>query len=543
MATSAPGHAAVTDVQGRLTMTMIDDVTQVTTSTGTTTPLTFVSRLMSADASPDTKITEVVEIGTNGIVGGVADLGIYKGKFSRYDTSSKLLGLVTGKHLTGSSTSWTYYDLANANFDYVRLVADPTGNVFAASVGMSAILTGAAFSQKTSGIATEEYDFQGPQLATINGFPVAKVYSVLSADVTAGYFSIAGTLGTGESPNPVIPPASGQPPSSLYDSGRRSFLKVTRVPVANSVINGVNYAAGSRVRYRENQPYDVVAAGLSTAGSQTVTPAILLADGATQNYMGPELVVGANIIVDIGGANQETCAITAATSSTITFTTTKTHSGTGIGLGLVPTTGYCLYNPLNHVFVFGDTLAIGDVIRVLFASYATTSTPTTIGTSSLDNTDVPGVPGRVVPVSIAAYGIPRCSSSDIKVTIARKEVQGLGENEVVWGTAGVPKIDYSLDVISTDNLLTQTLQTGSQVAGAGGDIFSADYQARYMLANASPMTVTIKNPNNNTKTIKQYAGNLPVFGSTSESGTSTGEMTLKLSGMDYSGQLTITAYS
>jgi hypothetical protein len=70
-----------------------------------------------------------------------------------------------------------------------------------------------------------------------------------------------------------------------------------------------------------------------------------------------------------------------------------------------------------------------------------------------------------------------------------------------------------------------------------------DYQARYMLANASALTVNLKNPNNNTKVIKQYLGNLPVFGSAAESGTSGAETTLKMSGQDYSGELTITAYA
>lgn len=542
MATSAPGHAAISDIQGRLTLTMIDDRTQVTTSTGTTTPLTFVSRLMSNDNTSDTKIDQVVEIGTNGIVGGVPQLGKYTGKFSRNDTSSKLLGLITGKMLTGASQTWNYYDLGAAKFDYVRLFADPTGTVFGATVGMDAILTAAAFSQKTGGIATEEYDVTGPQIAKINGFPVAKVYVVLAADVTAGNVNISGTLGSGESPNPILPPAANQPPNSLYTAGRCSFLKVTRVPFAQATINGVNYAAGSQVRYRENQPYKIVSAGMTSIGSQTVTPTILKADGTTENFIGPELVVGANIIVEPGGVNQETCVVTAV-STTVSFTTTKTHSATGVTIGLAPTTGRCLYNPLTTQFIFGDTLVAGDIIRVLFASYATVSTPTTIGTSSLDSTDVPGVPGRVIPVSIAAYQIPRASGCDIKVTIPRKEVEGLGEDEVAWGTAGVPKIDYSLDVIETDNLLVQSLQTGSQAPGAGGDIFSMDYQARYMLANASALTVNLKNPNNNTKVIKQYLGNLPVFGSAAESGTSGAETTLKMSGQDYSGELTITAYA
>jgi hypothetical protein len=496
---------------------------------------------MSSDVQNDTKVDEVVEIGTNGIVGGVAQLGEFKGKFSRYNTSSALLGLLTGKKLTGATQTWNYYDLANVKFNYCRLIADPLGAVFGYSLGLGAVLSDVEFSQKSTGIAMEDYSFMGPQLAYGNGFPVGKVRVVLSGDVSAGKLDITGTLGSGESPNPILPPAAGQPPNSLYTSGRCSFYSIQRVPAAQATINGVNYAAGSRVRYRENQPYKGVGAGLGVVGSNVITLTVLKADGTTMAYVGPELVVGSNFMVDAGGANQEICPITAVSPTTVTVTTTKTHATTGIGCGLAPTSGYVLYNPLTICFVPGDTLVSTDVWRYIFASYATTSTPTTIGTSSLDSTDVPGVPGRNVPVSIAAYGIPRCSDASMKITIARKQVQGLGEDEIAYGTAGVPKIDYSLGLMPTDNLLLQVLQTGSLTGGAGGDIFSADYMARYMLSNASPYLVNIKSPFNNTKTILSYQGNLPVFGSIAESGGSTSDMTMKLSGSDYSGAITITA--
>jgi hypothetical protein len=544
MPTSAPGHAAVTDRQGRLTLTMIDDTSITTTSTASTTPLTFVSRLMSSDVQNDTKVDQVVEVGTNGIVGGVPMLGEFKGKFSRNDTSSKLLGLVTGKKFVTGTQTWNYYDLSNSKFDYVRLIADPLGNVYTASIGIDAILSGANFSSKTSGISMEEYDFMGPQLVYINGFPICKVYAVLSADATAGYVPIAGVLGAGEAPNPVLPPAAGQPPNSLYQSGRAFFLKVTRVPSTQVTIAGANVAAGTRVRYREVQPYKITAASMSTIGAQTaVSPSYIKADGTTVNYIGPELTVGATIVVDPCSANTEQCTLTAVTATTISFTTTKVHSATGVIIGTSLTSGQCIYDPIAKKLAFGDALTATDTIRLLFASYGTNSTPATIGTTSLDTTDVPGVPGRSVPISISAYQIPRASTCDIKVAIDRKQVQGLGETEIVYGTAGVPKIDYSLDVIATDTALTMALQTGSTTPGAGGDIYSADFTARYMLANPSPLLVTIKNPNNNAVILKTYQGNLPVLGSQAESGTSSAEMTMKYTGADLSGAITITAYA
>lgn len=541
--TSAPGHAAVTDRQGRLTLTLIDDRTVNTTSTGSTSPFTFVSRLATADAQSQTKVNEVIEVGTNGIVGGVAELGEFKGKLTRSDVNSALLGLMTAKKFVSGTQTWNYYDLANAKFDYARLIADPTGAVYGAWIALDTILMGATFDTKVSGQATEDYDTCGPQLAYIDGFPISKVYVVLAADVTAGHVVLSGTYGTNEGPVPVLPPASGQPPNSLYASGRCSFLKVARVLSAAATIGGSTYSTGSIVRYRENQPYQVTSASMGTIGAQTVTPQVLKGDGTTQNYLGPELVVGANIVVEPGGTNQETCAITAVTSTTISFTTTKTHSTSAVNLGLSPASGYCLYSPVNGSMILGDTLVAGDQIRVIFASYGANSVPTTIGTTSLDSTSFAGVPGRLTPVSIAAYTIPRCTGATIKVNIPRKQVQGVGENEIIYGTAGVPDISYSLDVIATDNQLIQAIATGSTGNGVGGDIYSADYIARYMLANANNLVVNIKSPNANNVTVKSYTGGHPVFDGISESGSANGDLTQKFNGKDFAGTLTITAYA
>lgn len=545
--TAAPSHAAVTDRQGRLTLSMIDDRTLNTTSTGTSSTLVTVSRLQTMDAQSDTKVNEVIEIGTNGIVGGVVELGEFKGKITRQDVNSALLGLMTAKKFVSGTQTWNYYDLANAQFDYVRLIADNAGTVYGAWVALDAILMGATFDSKTSGQAMEDYDTCGPQLVYMNAFPVGKAYKVLSGDVTAGFVTIglagSGVMGTNEQPIPVLPPATGQPPNSLYASGRCSFLKVVRVNSATATVGGSTYGANSYIRYRENQPYKITAASMGTAGAQTVTPTVLKGDGTTMNYLGPELLVGASVIVEPGGSNQEVCPITAATTSTITFTTTKTHSTTGVTIALNPASGYVVYDPITGKMVLGDTLVTNDLIRVLFASYGTNSTPTTIGTSPTDTTSFAGVPGRLTPISIASYQIPRCTGATIKVNIPRKQVQGIGENEIIYGSAGVPDISYSVDAIATDNELIMALQTGSTAAGAGGDIYSADYITRYMNTNSNNLVVSIKSPNANNVTVKTYTGGHPVFSSFAESGSANGELTQKLSGKDMSGSLTITAFA
>jgi hypothetical protein len=545
MPTSAPAHAAVTDRQGRLTLTLIDDYTNNTLSTQTTTTLVPVSRLQTTDAQNDTKVTEVIEIGTNGIVGGVADLGEFKGKLTRQDVNSALLGLMTGKKFVSGTQTWNYYDLANAKFNYARLIADPTGAVYGAWVALDSILAGATFDTKVSGQATEDYDTMGPHLVYINGFPIAKARPVVSGDVTAGYVTLSTStfFGSNEAPIPVLPPAAGQPPNALYASGRCFFLKVARVNSTTATVNSQTYAANSLIRYKENQPYKVVSASMGTVGAQTVTPTYIKADGTTVNYVGSELIVGASVIVDPGNANVETCTITAVSGATISFTTTKTHATSGIIIALAPTSGQCVYNPINTTLTLGDTLVAGDTIRLLFASYGSNSVPTTIGTSPTDTSSFAGVPGRLTPVSIAGYQIPRCTGSNIKVNIARKHVNGIGENEIIYGTAGVPDISYSLDVVATDNSLIMALQTGSTAPGAGGDVYSADYITRYMLANPGTFLVNIKSPLSNNTTVKSYTGSQPVFTTISESGASNSELTYKLSGKDFAGSLTITAFA
>jgi len=545
MASSPPVHGILNDRQSRLSITQIDDRTVNTTSTTTTTPLTQVSRLDSADAANSTAVNPIVEIGTNGLVGGVVNLGSFKGTLNRQATSCKLLGLVTGKKQSatpGATTTWNYFDLSAAQFDYVRHLADQNGNVFAAWIAMDALLAKAKWDTKNTGGAMESYDVVGAHLAYINGYAISKAYVVLAGDVTAGFAPMSstffGALNTAtagaEIPKRVSPPtAAGQPPSALYSSGRVNFLKIARVLSANATIGGIAYSTGNIVRYRENQDYTVTAAGLGTIGAQT---AVTTTVGGT-NWAGPELVVGASIVVDPGGANVETCTITAVGTNTITFTTTKTHPTTGITVALVPTSGFAVYNPFNGSVTLGDTLVAGDTLRVLFASNDTSSVPKTIPTTSQDTTDVAGVPGRLTPITIAAFQIPRVQSASIDVSIARKEVQGAGEDEVKYGTAGVPAIAYSLSAIASDNTLLAKLSTGS---GSTDAIYSPDYMVRYMNTNANAFTIQVKSPTQNQKVLYSITGAQPVL-NFDDKGAANSETTTSLSGSDMSGTVTISA--
>lgn len=546
---SAPTHVPVVDQQGRLSISVIDDTTIVANSTTTTSPLTFLSRLTTNDQNDSTKVAEKIEIGTNGIVGGVASLPSFKGKLDREDVSTKLLGLLTAKKqnpTAGATTNWNYYDLANAKFDYARLLADPTGAVYASWIAMDAVLDGAQYDIKVNGEATEGYTCMGPHLVFIDGAPIVKVYNVVAADVTAGYVNMR-TLynqgaGTTEAPIRFKPPAANQPPSGPYSTGRVNCCKITRTIAAAATIGGISYAANSRVRYKENQDYTVTAVGLGTAGAQANVQ--LTVGNGVGNYAGPEIVVGANIIVGPGTANAETVPITAVTGSQISFTTAKTHGTTGETVALAPTSGYCVYNPLNDTITFGDTIAANDIIRVLFASAQAASVPMQVatpqGASYQDTTDLPGTPARMVPVTIAGFGVPRVQSASIKVTIPRKEVQGVGENEVIYGTAGVPKIDYTLDVLRTDNSLIALFTTGS-TSTLTANVYPIDYITKYQLANPQSFVIQIKNPNQNNKVIKSYTGTQPVLANYGQTGASNGELTEKYSGQDFAGVLTISA--
>jgi len=549
MATQAPGHGLATDRQGRLTLTSIDDRTMVATSTTTTSPLTQVSRLESNDVDNTTKVDEVVEIGTNGIVGGVVQLGQYKGKMMHQATSTKLLGLVTGKKQSatlGNTTTWNYFDLSGTVMDYTRQIADASGTCYAAWVALDAVVTKAAYNAKGTGLTTEEFEFIGPHLVFINGFPLVKSYAVQVADVTAGFVPVSstffGALNTAtagsEIPVRVRPAATGQVANALYNSGRINFLKCVRVTSAAATIGGISYAPNTFVRYRENQDYSVIAASLTTIGAQAALTTAVVGVG---NVTGQELIIGASILVDGGAANQEVCVITAVGVNTISFTTTKTHIATGITVALNPVSGRCSYNPYNGSIVFGDSMIATDVVRVFFFSYDTSSVPKSISTTPFDSVDAAGIPGRLTPVSILGAGIPRVQSASITINCPRKEVQGNGEDEVIYSTAGVPDIQYSLDVFPIDNTLMALFTTGTTGNGAGGDVYSTDYIARYMNNNAMPFAIIVKSPLINNKELFRITGSQPVLTNQGESGNSNAELSQKFSGKDYRGSFVISA--
>ena len=555
MATQAPGHFSVLDRQGRLSLTVIDDLTLQTTSLVTENTLVPVSRLESADDANKTKVDQVVEIGTNAIVGGVVSLGEFTGKLTRQATSTKLLGLMSASKqstVPGATTTWNYFSFGSSQFDYCRLLADGTGVIYAFWVALDAIITKVTYTGKNTGMTTEEYELKGPQLAYVNGYPIAKTYVIQTADVTAKSIPISSTFAGGlitltpgaEIPNRKLPPVAGQPPDSLYDSGRINFFKVKLVPMTvNETIGGVTYGVGSNVRYRENQDYNVIVASMAAPGLQTAvtTTVISPASGNVINYRGPELIVGASIMVDPGAVTQEVCFITAITLNTISFTTTAIHSATGCIIGLAPASGYCLYNCVTGNLVLGDALTAGDVIKVLFASYDTDSIQKTIATTKFDTTDPAGIPGRLTPVTILGAGLPRVQDATMTITIDRKQVQGLGENEIIYGTAGVPNIDYSLTIMPTDNQLISDLTTGTSGSGAGGDIYSVDYATRYMNTNSLPFGILVKDPTKNGVVIFSITGGQPVFDSIDESGTSNDNLTAKYSGKDNSGNIVISA--
>jgi hypothetical protein len=482
-------------------------------------------------------------LGNSGLAGGVNHLGSFKGAFSRQAVNTALLGLMLSKKQSatpGVTTNWGYLDFASAEFDYVRLEADASGTVFGAWFGLDAVPSKPKWTTKNGGMVNESYDFMGKHLFSIDGYPVSKAYTILAGDVTAGNVPLSSTffgalntaIAGAEIPKPIQIPVSGQQIHPLYASGRVNFYKVMRYLSANAVINGINYFTGNLVRYRECQSYLVTAAGLSTSGSQTALT--FTANGT--NYVGPEIIVGANIIVDVGGANQETCIVTAVSGSTVTFTTTKTHATTGITVGLAPASGYCLYSPLNGKLVLGDALIAGDTIRVLFGSNDTASTPKNIS-SSIDNVSAPGIAGRYTPVTISNNQVPGIQDASIDVSgLERKEVQGVGADEVLFGSAGVPSISYSASAYARDNSLLKTLCGGSNA----GDLYSPDFAVRYQTTNALPFTITVKSPTQNQKVLYTVSGGQPVL-SYDESGQANAETMVKLTGTDVSGVLTISA--
>lgn len=519
-------------MQGRLTLTLVDDRTINTTSGPSDSTLVVVSRLSSTDFDNTTKVTEKVEIGTDGYTGGVVQLGEFKGKLTREDVSTKLLGLVTGKkqppsiNTTGSvvaapgSATVTPASMANikvgtsltcdtgANLESGVIVTAVTGTTFTANfakahtAGFAITNTGVVTTWTYRDRASAKFDY-----CRLIADPTGFVYGAFIAQdaVLDGFEAMVKSNGDAE---------------ETYSCMGPHLTKIRAYPIGKAYV-----VLGT-------EPGSLIPIG-TTFGADEL-PIALQAPVANQPP---------NSLYSSGRRNFLKVTLIPTSTRTINGKTYK--AGTPVRMredaGSNPTSGYTYYDTVGKTLKFGDALVAGDIIKVLFASYGSDSTPTQVTDTPFDSADQVGIPARMVPITIAAYQVPRVNSASLKESIPRKRVEGCGEDEIVYGTAGVQSTSYSLDMLEDDFSFDSLVQTGNPAAGSGGDVYDADYTARYMANNKLAFSVQIKNPNNNAQVLKTYGADHPVFENDGLSGPSTGELAKKISGKDLGKGLTISA--
>jgi hypothetical protein len=264
----------VTSIPDRNTPVLITDKSKVTASTTTTAPVLRLNRLQSASFGMSTDVMEMSEMGTQNRVGGVDDLGEAKYKLEFEAVGINNLANLCGVPVSttsGATTSIGLTQFQQAQIDFIRLVASGDENVFASMYLQDCIIDDYSVDVKEKGSITESFSGRGPNATYFPGFFIPKNYVVQSADVAAGYIPTASVLGADEQPVEIFIPATGQPPSYWQQNGSQYFLKIERIPGANT--------ANAAVRYFENNPNNShVATYDHTTGHLTLSDTLVAGD-------------------------------------------------------------------------------------------------------------------------------------------------------------------------------------------------------------------------------------------------------------------------
>lgn len=183
---------------------------------------------INIDANVPTELVE--ELGNVSTAGAVSSPAEVSFSVSAYDTGIDLCRTLTGN---STATSFNLGDFLNAQVDYVGVVRDNAGNFFRSVYVKNACINSMSFGYETKGSATEAYGFSGDNLTVFAGYVLTKTYTIQTADVTNGYF----TLPTAGSEEPI------QTNSGSYFSGAY-LLRVTKTEgsVASNLEEGADYS-------------------------------------------------------------------------------------------------------------------------------------------------------------------------------------------------------------------------------------------------------------------------------------------------------------
>lgn len=148
---------------------------------------TLVNRAQSMDVNANVPTEIIEELGNTSHAGAVSAPAEVSLSVSVFDTGIDLCRTLTGKP---TATSLAVSDFVNAQVDYLGVVRDNEGNFFRSVYVKNACINSMSYSYDTAGNAVEAYGFAGDNLTVFDGFVVTKTYTVLAADVTAGYFTL-----------------------------------------------------------------------------------------------------------------------------------------------------------------------------------------------------------------------------------------------------------------------------------------------------------------------------------------------------------------
>ena len=597
----------INDIPDRFTMLYVSDPTVSTTSTSGISATQRINRVQSASFSSATGVIDVVELGSIYRPGGVTNLGEISWNLSFNAVGIHNIAALTGQVIPttkGTTLTISSTTMNLATIDFIRMVADNAGNVIGTLYMQDCIINDYGITVNEGGLITETSSGKGPNSLFFPGFIIPKVYQVVSGDVTNGYITMSGLFSTSEQPVEIYRSPYGQPPSYWMQNGTVYFLKIERVPGTSGAPN----LANTPYRYHEviyNSTLSAIAATttwvtpayfdipltivgnsvtIGNPNSETVpilavapqvntTSNTAITSGTTVTITPASMLgieVGVTVTVDPTGANPEVVQVTAVTSSTFTVAA-YAHNHTGpygvvnfapsfqatfghthlANVNLYPPlnpsqnyNGVAYYNTSNSRLNIGDTFAVGDVFRFVFCSYNTdTSLPLTIPNNA-DPTDRPGVPSRMIPLTINALNAKRVQRASYKMTLKRDHVQGIGENSIAYGVSSVPDVAIDLDAKETDLSLLAQINIGTQNLTSQGGPLEADFEdldfiTRNTLANAVPTAVNLFDPFNAGSVLCTWASPQFIPTSIGYSSSNKSDNTVRITGMDITGNMTV----
>lgn len=560
----------MTEIPGRFSPTYVVDrrtVSTVATSSATTGVLAFLPRTETVDSTFNTPTNVIDEIGTNFHVGEYDDLPESKLTLSCYDAGVTVLSLITGKNApTGQTTTYGFNDINTAVVDVVRQFADPNGNVFASLYQGDMVIDEFGFSLKNKAVAMENYGLAGFNLIKFRGFIQTKAY-VCSGATTS--INLSTVFGANEAPAPLPVPTGSQPASYWIQRGSLNFLKVerwragagwTRFPevttapttgycqyttgtktlafATGDLVNGdvvyvtyCTYATNLKVNPLST-PTGVVATPSTTGGT--------LAAGTTGNYRISALDANGETLASAEVANITT---TGATSS-VALTWTAVPNAISYNVyGRTAAAELKLANVTTNSYT--DTGA-ATPSGALPASNTTGAPYTAIYQNTPDTSDPVAVPTRLTPFTISGNNIPRGQTLDVKMALKRERAEGIGDVDGMWGPSASPEVSINFEVKKTDFGLSAILETGSptgsDTGGAGsaaGDYFDPNWMTRSQLSNSVALSAKVYDPRNSATVLKTYTLPAIVLNNDNDNATVKNATTVKYTGTDRTGNLTV----